>query len=72
MCARRPAERQRTFLQLAASSERECSKREATVGLYSGLAPRTGVGCDAKLFFPEEYPERIAEEARRLWGIMDA
>jgi pimeloyl-ACP methyl ester carboxylesterase len=23
----------------------------------------------AKLFFPEEYPDVIAEEARRLWGI---
>ncbi|MCP3168160.1 alpha/beta fold hydrolase [Myxococcus qinghaiensis] len=23
----------------------------------------------AKLFFPEEYPDLIAEEARRLWGI---
>jgi pimeloyl-ACP methyl ester carboxylesterase len=23
----------------------------------------------AKLFFPEEYPELIAEEAKRLWGI---
>ena len=24
---------------------------------------------DAKLFFPEEYPDLIAEEARRLWGV---
>jgi len=23
---------------------------------------------DAKLFFPEEYPDVIAEEATRLWG----
>jgi pimeloyl-ACP methyl ester carboxylesterase len=23
----------------------------------------------AKLFFPEEYPDVIAEEARRLWGV---
>ncbi|HEY9132297.1 MAG TPA: alpha/beta hydrolase [Dyella sp.] len=23
----------------------------------------------AKLFFPEEYPEIVAEEARRLWGV---
>ncbi len=23
----------------------------------------------AKLFFPEEYPDLIAEEARRLWGV---
>jgi hypothetical protein len=30
----RPAERLRTFLQLAGSEEREGSKREATVGLY--------------------------------------
>jgi hypothetical protein len=30
----RPAEHQRTFLELSASSEREGSKREATVGLY--------------------------------------
>jgi hypothetical protein len=30
----RPAEHQRTFLELSASSERESSKREATVGLY--------------------------------------
>ncbi|MEP6731452.1 MAG: alpha/beta hydrolase [bacterium] len=25
---------------------------------------------EGKLFFPEEYPELIAEEARRLWGSM--
>ena len=30
----RPAEHQRTFLEMSASSEREGSKREATVGLY--------------------------------------
>jgi hypothetical protein len=24
---------------------------------------------DAKLFFPEELPDTIAEEARRLWGV---
>ena len=24
---------------------------------------------DAKLFFPEEFPDLIAEEARRLWGV---
>ena len=24
---------------------------------------------DAKLFFPEEFPDLVAEEARRLWGI---
>jgi len=30
----RPAEHQRTFLELSGSSEREGSKREATVGLY--------------------------------------
>jgi hypothetical protein len=30
----RPAEHQRTFLELSASSEREGTKREATVGLY--------------------------------------
>jgi hypothetical protein len=29
-----PAEHQRTFLELSASSERESSKREATIGLY--------------------------------------
>ena len=23
----------------------------------------------AKLFFPEEFPELIAEEARQLWGV---
>jgi hypothetical protein len=23
----------------------------------------------AKLFFPEEFPDLIAEEARRLWGV---
>ncbi len=23
----------------------------------------------AKLFFPEEYPDLIAEEARRLWCV---
>ena len=23
----------------------------------------------AKLFFPEEFPDVVAEEARRLWGV---
>jgi len=23
----------------------------------------------AKLFFPEEFPDVIAEEARKLWGV---
>jgi hypothetical protein len=30
----RPAEHQRTFLELSASSEREAAKKEATIGLY--------------------------------------
>lgn len=49
-------------------------------GLFSAASPQYLAGVfpgsrgvrlveGAKLFFPEEYPDVIAEEARRLWGI---
>ncbi|MGH6950120.1 MAG: alpha/beta fold hydrolase [Vitreimonas sp.] len=41
-------------------------------GYLDGLLPQSrGVRrlAQAKLFFPEEYPDIIAEEARRLWGV---
>ena len=37
-----------------------------TAALRRDLADRVD---GAKLFFPEEYPDLIAGEARRLWGV---
>jgi pimeloyl-ACP methyl ester carboxylesterase len=39
--------------------------------LASALAGSRGIRRveGAKLFFPEEFPDLIAEEARRLWGV---
>lgn len=38
---------------------------DRTLGASRGVRKVEG----AKLFFPEEYPDLIAEEARRLWGV---
>jgi pimeloyl-ACP methyl ester carboxylesterase len=38
---------------------------DRTLGASRGVRMVPG----AKLFFPEEYPDVIAEEARRLWGV---
>lgn len=38
---------------------------DRTLPRSRGVRPVPG----AKLFFPEEYPDVIAEEARRLWGV---
>jgi hypothetical protein len=39
-------------------------------GKNDGNKPfRYGNAARPQLFYPEEYPDIIAEEARRLWGV---